>query len=215
VTKITHGTNYAYSGLKCRCDICRDGWAAYKRSRYVPKPRRTPQLCSIEGCASFVKARGLCQKHYHRLQRHGDPTGGSTERVYKSGRPCRVDGCLTPSRALGYCPKHEARFRKRDGDLSDPPAPRHRYKVRGGYIEVLVDGRRRPEHQVVVEEHIGRPLLPGENVHHRNGVRDDNRLSNLELWSKSQPPGQRAVDKLSWAREIVALYGPLEDAGLI
>ena len=35
----------------------------------------------------------------------------------------------------------------------------------------------------------------------------DNRLENLELWSTSQPKGQRVVDKLKWAHEIIALYG--------
>ena len=47
-------------------------------------------------------------------------------------------------------------------------------------------------------------------MHHKNGQRADNRIENLELWSKSQPSGQRVVDKLRWAREIVALYGGIE-----
>lgn len=84
-----------------------------------------------------------------------------------------------------------------------------------GYVSLWVDGVKVLEHRAVMAEHIGRPLTRQENVHHINGVRDDNRIANLELWSRSQPAGQRVADKLAWAREIVALYEPLEDAGLI
>lgn len=67
------------------------------------------------------------------------------------------------------------------------------------------------QHRYVMSEIIGRPLLPTENVHHVYGQRDDNRPENLELWLVSQPKGQRVMDLLVWAREIVATYEPIED----
>ena len=59
-----------------------------------------------------------------------------------------------------------------------------------------------------MESIIGRPLLPGENVHHKNGDRADNHPSNLELWVSIQPAGQRPEDLVEFAREILKRYDP-------
>lgn len=77
-----------------------------------------------------------------------------------------------------------------------------------GYRFINVDGRRLFEHRHLLSEYLGRPLLSSEEVHQKNGVRHDNRIENLELWSHSQPAGQRVEDKVEWAIELLKLYAP-------
>lgn len=51
-----------------------------------------------------------------------------------------------------------------------------------------------PEHRLIMEKKLGRPLAKGESVHHKNGVKTDNRPENLELWVGAIRYGQRATD---------------------
>jgi hypothetical protein len=97
--------------------------------------------------------------------------------------------------------RHYQRLR-RTSSVDLPPAKGYaRTTTKQGYVVTRHDGALRGEHRIVMERHLGRSLEAHENVHHINGVRDDNRIENLELWAKPQPCGQRPEDLAAWVVE--------------
>lgn len=107
---------------------------------------------------------------------------------------------------------HYARWWKH-GDAGAPErimSPRGQRKPKissHGYV-ITAEGR---EHRVVMSAVLGRPLRSDERVHHKNGIKTDNRPENLELWRICQPAGQRVQDLVQWAKEILAEYGDVVD----
>lgn len=173
------------------------------------KGENPKRQCSIEGCRRGHRGHGLCSLHWERQRRRG-----TTDLVPRGrDRRCSIDGCDLPHQGRGYCDKHYQRWLRRGDPNSFKFEKTGEFRTYDdGYRQRTVrrDGIRvkEKEHRVVMEQALGRPLLPHEDVHHVNGVRSDNRLENLELWSHSQPRGQRTEDKVSWAVEILEAYSP-------
>lgn len=123
-------------------------------------------------------------------------------------RKCKVDMCFAEKLVMGYCTAHYGRVRKHGHPQADIPIKRNSvgHVNKDGYRMISRNSKSIAEHRFVMQEMLGRDLLPGENVHHKNGVRNDNRPENLELWIISQPVGQRPEDLLVWADEIIERY---------
>ncbi len=116
-------------------------------------------------------------------------------------------GCGRNIAASGLCSSHWRQRRK--GLLLTPI--RSKAPDGSGWIDRYGYHKfgKQQAHRIVMETHLGRPLLANETVHHVNGVRSDNRIENLELWVKrQQPAGQRASDRVADAVEILRLYAP-------
>lgn len=211
----------------CEGRVLARGWCRphYRRWRAHGDPlegqekRQQPDTCAINECERKPVARGWCSTHYQRWKKTGDATTPPLRPAPRKPTTCDVETCERDVYAHGFCGLHHRRWKRHGDPLKGAAGPRGEPLVdRNGYVRIWMPEHpashagRVLEHRVVMEQRLGRYLLPGENVHHVNGDRRDNRIDNLELWVSHQPKGQRVSDLLEWAREILARYEGVDEA---
>jgi hypothetical protein len=145
--------------------------------------RRTGRESSRTGCSPMTRSR------FWRLSQKGRPTwsdgavgGRGTHRRVEAARPGPQD-----RGNLGEPRQHIVRGSAVGGRPPVDDRRRSRGRLHEGHVRVRVSGWSR---SCTIE----------------NGVRNDNRRANLELWTCGQPSGIRAEDAITWALEVLRRY---------
>ena len=181
------------------------------------------KLCSILDCKEKHIAKGYCDMHYRRWRTHGDPLAHKpkdirNEKYWKNkGVLCSSLDCERNADRAGKCIAHYQRWQKYKNTYPEKPIRKMigRHQTLSGYIRIPSKGHANGtrsgtimEHVKVMSDILGRPLGKREKVHHKNGIKSDNRPSNLELWAnRQQPTGQRISDLIKFANSIIEEYG--------
>ena len=105
------------------------------------------------------------------------------------GKICRIPGCKNILKIQDgqVCGAHRLRFMRHGNyDISPNWTVLEKGKphlTNWGYFRVWVNGKRILQHVHVMEQYLGRKLENGERVHHINGIKTDNRIENLRLFT--------------------------------
>ncbi|HEV2225088.1 MAG TPA: HNH endonuclease signature motif containing protein [Candidatus Acidoferrales bacterium] len=184
-------------------------------TQYRTKFGKDPMYCSIKCSAlgrradSDERNKGICKQcgqEYYRTRRGGSGT------IYREQELCSRECKNAWLRTLA-----EHRFNA---------GVTGRHVKSNGYVWLSIpanisgDGKKREvmEHRWVMEQTIGRPLEPGETVHHKDGDRANNTIENLALFVSNHGPGQEVVDIVAWCVKMLTRYRPFitpEDAEAI
>lgn len=132
--------------------------------------RTETKKCASPECNTLVHWAKYCKIHYKRFKRHG-----SVEKQIGGGWNNGRKRTLSLNRTYIH------------------PALKSNYKLdKYGYVLIRVKNHQTSksgyvfEHRLVMEKHLGRPLSPKELVHHKNRIKTDNRIENLQLIAVGQ-----------------------------
>lgn len=166
------------------------------RKKFKREPLYCSMPCSDAGRKRDTEARNkfTCVNCGKESQRHRNHCGRVYTQQKLCSKQCKNEWVSKVYREKHGLPKITSRMRRKYVTLNIPAQ-----NGQPARKDVL-------EHRYVMTQHIGRELLPEETVHHRNGDRTNNSLENLELFSGRHGPGQRVIDKVTFAAEILRLY---------
>jgi hypothetical protein len=201
-----HGGHGVVPRIEFKCAKCgtpfffEPGQLRAYRNAHGQDPKYCSRACGWEGKRKLI----------------GQPCVVCGKPVPVEWRPS-ADGKRTPrtaGRRNKICsPECRSKFKLAEWEKIKPFAEREITKrvMKNGYVmlRVPIEGggsRGVSEHRYVVEQDIGRELLPEETVHHINNQKTDNRRENLELFTSRHGPGARVRDQVQWAITLLTDY---------
>lgn len=138
------------------------------------------------------------------------------------GKICKIKGCKKVlNKTEGQiCQMHRTRFhRYKDYNYI---SPNWAYLKKGqalisplGYLRININGKRVLHHRYIMEQHLGRKLTNKERIHHKNGIKTDNRIENLELFVNHSEHMKKYHPDICEKRKINPKYTPEKIANIL
>lgn len=142
--------------------------------------------CKVVNCDNISCYKtGLCNKHQWRFKKYG--TTELPQKENSKDKICCVSGCNFHVHSNDFCKLHYTR-NKRHGnpEIIKINTRGTGFLTPSGYVEIGINGKKCLQHIYVAEQIFGGKLPNGYVVHHKNGIRSDNRPENLQICTSTK-----------------------------